>query len=87
MRGYRADLAFDGGRALPGGALVLVDDGVIVAVEPASAAAPEYCTVTSVPGGALLPGLIDTHVHLCADASLTRSTWFPARRPPSELQR
>ena len=38
MRGYRADIAFDGERALPGGALVLVEDGVIVAVEPASAA-------------------------------------------------
>ena len=60
MRGYRADIAFDGERALPGGALVLVEDGVIVAVEPGSAAAPDGCPVTHLPGAALLPGLIDT---------------------------
>ena len=29
MRGYRADTAFDGDRELPGGALVLVDDGLV----------------------------------------------------------
>ena len=49
MRGYRADIAFDGERSLPGGALVLVDDGVIVAVEPASAPAPDGCPVTYTP--------------------------------------
>jgi imidazolonepropionase-like amidohydrolase len=68
VRGYRADLAFDGERRLPGGALVLVDDGVIIAVEPASAAAPDGCEVTHLPGTTLLPGLIDSHVHLCADS-------------------
>jgi imidazolonepropionase-like amidohydrolase len=67
VRGYRADTAFDGERALPHGALVLVDDGVIVGVEPASAAAPDGCEVTHLPGTTLLPGLIDSHVHLCAD--------------------
>jgi imidazolonepropionase-like amidohydrolase len=66
VRGYRADTAFDGQRWLPGGALVLVDDGVIVGVEPASRA-PEDCPVTD--GATLLPGLIDTHVHLCGDSS------------------
>lgn len=66
MRGYRADTAFDGERWLTGGALVLVDDGVIVGVEPASRA-PEDCPVTD--GATLLPGLIDTHVHLCGDSS------------------
>jgi len=45
MRGYRADTAFDGDRELPGGALVLVDDGVIVGVEPAAAAPPDGCEV------------------------------------------
>jgi imidazolonepropionase-like amidohydrolase len=69
VRGYRADVAFDGERRLPGGALVLVEDGVIAAVEPASAAAPEGCEVIQLPGTALLPGLIDTHVHLCGDSS------------------
>ncbi|HET6393278.1 MAG TPA: amidohydrolase family protein [Blastococcus sp.] len=67
MHGYRADIAFDGARRLPGGALVLVDEGVIVGVEPAAAPAPDGCPVTE--GAALLPGLIDTHVHLCGDGS------------------
>jgi imidazolonepropionase-like amidohydrolase len=68
MRGYRADRAFDGTRALPGGALVLVEGREIVGVEPASAAAPAGCEVSDLPGATLLPGLIDTHVHLCGDS-------------------
>jgi imidazolonepropionase-like amidohydrolase len=68
VHGYRADVAFDGERRLPDGALVLVDDGLIVAVEPASAAAPEGCRVTHLRGTSLLPGLVDSHVHLCADS-------------------
>jgi imidazolonepropionase-like amidohydrolase len=69
VRGYRADVAFDGERRLPGGALVLVEDGIIVTVERASAVAPEGCEVTHLRGTALLPGLIDSHVHLCGDSS------------------
>ena len=68
MHAYRADVAFDGERRRPDGALVLVDDGHIVAVEPASAAAPDGCQVTHLPGTTLLPGLVDSHVHLCADS-------------------
>jgi hypothetical protein len=45
MRGFRADVAFDGERALPGGALVLVDGSTIVAVEPGTATAPADCEV------------------------------------------
>jgi imidazolonepropionase-like amidohydrolase len=68
MRGYRADRAFDGRDVRSDGALVLVDGGRIVGVEPASAPAPEGCEVTAIPGSTLLPGLIDTHVHLCGDS-------------------
>jgi imidazolonepropionase-like amidohydrolase len=67
MQGYRADVAFDGERGLPGGVLVLVDGGVIVGVEPGTAAAPAECPVSYRPGTALLPGLIDAHTHLCGD--------------------
>ena len=68
MRGYRADRVFDGQNIRPEGALVLVDDGRILGVEPASASAPEGCEVVEFPGATLLPGLIDTHVHLCGDS-------------------
>jgi imidazolonepropionase-like amidohydrolase len=67
MHAYRADNAFDGERVLPGGALVLVDGGAIAGVEPAAAAVPDGCPVTYLPGTTVLPGLIDTHVHLCAN--------------------
>ncbi|GAA0743441.1 amidohydrolase family protein [Dactylosporangium roseum] len=42
---------------------------MIVGVEPATAAAPDGCPVTYRPGTTLLPGLIDTHTHLCGDGS------------------
>jgi imidazolonepropionase-like amidohydrolase len=56
--------AFDGSRFLPDGAQVLVDGGVIVAVEPRHGSAPGGWPVIDRPGGTVLPGLIDTHVHL-----------------------
>src|SRR3954462_11237099 len=68
MRGYRADVAFDGTRSLPGGVLVLVEGSSIVGVESAAASAPAGCEVTNVPGTTLLPGLIDAHAHLCGDS-------------------
>ena len=43
MFGIRAGRAFDGERVVPGGALVLVDDGRIAGVEPATAPAPDGC--------------------------------------------
>ncbi|MDT4973731.1 MAG: hypothetical protein QOG22_3874 [Pseudonocardiales bacterium] len=69
MRGYRADAAFDGERVLSGGALVLVEGATILGVEPGTAAAPDGCEVTYLPDTTLLPGLIDAHVHLCADSA------------------
>jgi imidazolonepropionase-like amidohydrolase len=68
MRGYRADTAFDGERAVPGGVLVLVEGDQIVGGEAGSAPAPSDCPVTYRPGTTLLPGLVDCHVHLCADS-------------------
>jgi imidazolonepropionase-like amidohydrolase len=56
--------AFDGSRFLPGGAQVLVDGGLIAAAEPARSPYPGGWPVIDHPSGTVLPGLIDTHVHL-----------------------
>ena len=84
MRGYRAPRAFDGERFLPGGALVLVEGRAIVAVEPATTPPPDGCPVTDVPSGTLLPGLVDTHVHLCGDAGARALDQVP-ELDPAEL--
>ncbi len=81
MRGYRADHAFDGERVRPEGLLVLVEGERIVGVEPAASAAPAGVEVRHVPGTTLLPGLVDTHVHLCADAGPRALDTIPDRSP------
>jgi imidazolonepropionase-like amidohydrolase len=86
VHGYRCDRAFDGERSLPGGALVLVDGGRIVDVRPGAAPAPDGCPVTHEHGATLLPGLVDTHVHLCGDAGPDALAHIPGRAP-EELER
>lgn len=70
MLAIRAGRAFDGERVLHGGALVLVDGQRIVAVASGAAPAPHGCQLVEFPTGAVLPGLIDMHVHLCGDAGM-----------------
>lgn len=59
---------FDGERLVDGGVLVLLDGGRIVDVRRGRTEAPEGWPVREAPDGTLLPGLVDAHVHLCADA-------------------
>lgn len=62
----RASYAFDGERFLAGGAQVHVERDRIVAVRPHDAPLPEGVPVVDRPDATVLPGLIDTHVHLVA---------------------
>src|SRR6266550_5165408 len=65
----RATWLFDGtGSALIPDPLVVIDGGTIVAVD-SGVPAPDGADVVDLGGAALLPGLVDTHVHLAFDAS------------------
>lgn len=68
MRVIRAAHAFDGSRFLPGGATVLLDADRIVGVQTGRVDALDGVEVTEF-SGTVLPGLIDCHTHLVADAT------------------
>jgi len=69
LTALRATWLFDGtGAALIPDPLVVIDGGTIVVVD-SGAAAPSGADVIDLGGAALLPGLVDTHVHLAFDAS------------------
>lgn len=66
----RAAAMFDGvGSALVAGPSVVIADGVIVAVRGPALPVPPGATVIDLPGLTLMPGLVDTHLHLCLDAT------------------
>ena len=71
MYAVRAPTCFDGSRFLPGGATVLVADGRVAGVEPFGCDLPEGCELASY-DGTLLPGLVDSHVHLVTDSARSR---------------
>src|SRR5512144_2715319 len=60
------EYAFDGEAFVEGGAQVVVDGAEISAVRPRWAPCPPDWPVLDHSGCTLLPGLIDTHVHLVA---------------------
>jgi len=68
MLAIRAPRAFDGARAVEGGATVMINAGKIVGVEPAGIDLPDGTILIDHPDATILPGLIDSHVHLCADS-------------------
>ncbi|WUI02671.1 amidohydrolase family protein [Spirillospora sp. NBC_00431] len=57
---------FDGERSLDGPAMVFVEDGQIIGVERGTETPDGWPTRRY--DGTALPGLIDAHVHLCADS-------------------
>ena len=77
--------AFDGSQFLPAGAQVLVDGGLIVAVEPQHSPYPGGWPVIDLPSGTVLPGLIDTHVHLVGGGE-PDALALNARRPGAERE-
>ena len=68
MHAIRAPHVFDGTRFLTGGATVLLDGDRIVDVDSSRFEVPEGVEVTEF-DGTVLPGLIDCHTHLVADAT------------------
>ena len=68
MFAIRANHAFDGEEFWAGGATVLVDDAGIVGVEPVGYEPPSDCDLVDYGDATVLPGLIDTHVHLVGDS-------------------
>lgn len=70
MFAIRANHAFDGEGFRAGGATVLVEDGRIVGVESAAYEPPSGCEVVDRGDATVLPGLIDTHVHLVGDSDV-----------------
>jgi imidazolonepropionase-like amidohydrolase len=68
MKALRAAQVFDGSSFL-GPATVLVEDDMIVGVETGHRDLPDGTSVTSY-DGTLLPGLIDSHVHLVSNGDV-----------------
>lgn len=68
MLAIRTSRLFDGERFSEGSATVLVDGGRIVALEDGVPHLPEGTDIRQVADGTVLPGLIDTHVHLVGDS-------------------
>ncbi|KOV82282.1 amidohydrolase family protein [Nocardia sp. NRRL S-836] len=67
MLALRAARAFDGEHPLAGPVTVITEGGTIRAVERGHPDVP-HARVLDLGDATVLPGLVDTHVHLCADS-------------------
>ena len=70
MWAIEAARLFDGERAVAAGGVVTVEGTRIVGIDPPGTPLPADCEVDRFPDATLLPGLIDTHVHLCGDSGI-----------------
>jgi imidazolonepropionase-like amidohydrolase len=70
---------FDGERVIDDGAVVTVAGHRIVGVAQRGTPLPAGCKTERFPDATLLPGLIDTHVHLCCDAGPAALERLPER--------
>ncbi|OJF10990.1 amidohydrolase family protein [Couchioplanes caeruleus] len=75
----RAAHAFDGEVFLPDGVQVHIEGDRIVAIRPRRAPLPHGQPVWDRPDATVLPGLIDTHVHLVAGDEPDALTWDAGR--------
>ena len=69
MYALRAQSAFDGQRFLSGGATVFIERSKIVGVESVNYPIPVDVALLGYTDATVLPGLIDTHVHLVCDGT------------------
>jgi imidazolonepropionase-like amidohydrolase len=70
MPAIRSAHLFDGERFVAGSATVLVDGGTIAGVESGWPDLPAEIDVLDVGEATVLPGLVDTHVHLVGDSRI-----------------
>jgi imidazolonepropionase-like amidohydrolase len=77
----RANHAFDGEDFRAGGATVLLEEGRIVGVEPVRYEPPSDCELVDYGDATVLPGLIDTHVHLVGDSGVMALERVPGYSP------